>query len=220
MTDKFTVRDLLVYFMTGLFLFLILLNQIGYEKLLSFFNIDINEIIIEKNSFIAFLAGILLISALYILGHLVCAITLVITREIGHRCIDCIEKITKLEKSSPKFKGLKILIGIDFVINSNRVAGVLKKEGEGKTRDQFWKRVHELRHNDMAVSADYWNFMGDLFQGLSLICLFWALLCFCKSEWAVMIAAIVLMLLFWMRARYMAINFVKTVINTWDCKIE
>ena len=217
MTDKFTVRDLLVYFMTGLFLFLILLNQIGPEKLLEFFNIDINKTIIESNSFLAFLAGILLISALYILGHLVCAFTLVITKIIGEPCID---KISKLEKSLPKSKVLKILIGIDLVINRNRVAGVLKKEGNGKTRDQFWKRVHELRHNDTAVSADYWNFMSDLFHGLTLTCLFWAFLCGFNRECKTMIAAIFLMLLFWMRAKYMTKNFVTTIINTWDCKIE
>ena len=133
MTDKFTVRDLLVYFMTGLFLFLILLNQVGHEKLLEFFNID--ETMIKRNSF---WAGILLISALYILGHLVCAIRDVISREIGER--------------------LRILRPIYYVINGNRVSGIFRKGTyNGITIKQFWKRVHELRHYGRSDSADYWN---------------------------------------------------------------
>ena len=214
MTDKFTVRDLLVYFMTGLFLFLILLHQLGPERLFCFFNIDINKAIITDNSLLAFFAGFLLIPALYILGQLVCSVNGVISRIIGEKCIE--KELMKLEKSLPDSKRLKVIRIFDCAINGNRLRGVLKARGKGKTWDEFWKRVYKLRYNGKADSADYWNFMGDLFQCLTLICFVWVLLCAFKCEWIIIIS-IALTYLSWERAKQMKKNFVDTVINTWDC---
>jgi hypothetical protein len=110
MADKYTIRDFLVYFMLGLFLFISLWCWFG-DSLLEFFKLK--KININKNSN---LIVFLLIPGLYVLGHFVGAIDSFLFRV---EC--CILK--SLEGCLPKcFFNI-----LSNVIYGNVTKGILKK---------------------------------------------------------------------------------------------
>ena len=202
MTDKYTVRDFLVYFITGLFLLLTLLYRFGIS-LLEFFRITQTDI--KDNSA---LTVFLLIPLLYILGHIVHAIDLLLLKS-GQYIWKFKEKYSLKLK---KFKIFWIFNFFNFIISGNRVTGILNEKRQN--RGTFWKRVHELRHESKTSNSEYWYLMSDLHKGLALICIAWTILYLCECDKINTIISATLAFLFWIRARHMAKNFVSTINNT------
>ena len=202
MTDKYTVRDFLVYFITGLFLLLTILYRFGIS-LLEFFSITQTDI--KDNSA---LTVFLLIPGLYILGHIVHAIDLLLLKS-GQYIWSFKEKYSSKLK---KFKIFWIFNFFNFAISGNRVTGILNSKKQ--KRGTFWKRVHELRCEGKSGNSEYWYLMSDLNKGLALICIAWTIFYFCEYDKMNTIICATLAFLFWIRARHMAKNFVSTINNT------
>ena len=223
MSDKYTIRDFLVYFITGLFLLVTLLYRFG-TSLLGFFGITITDI---KDNYA--LTIFLLVPGLYILGHLVHAIDLLFLK--SGKCLWKLK--VKYSLKPKKFIMFWILNFFNFVFNGNRVTGILNAKpistsgkaaingnsvtdvlkAKKKIREQFWKRVHELRYKGKD-NLEYWYLMSDLFKGLTLICIAWTISYSYELDIVNIIMYATFAILFWYRARYMAKTFVSTINNT------
>ena len=207
MQDRFTIRDFLVYFITGLFLLITLLYSF-HNSLLDYFQISKQDI--KDNPA---LTVFLLIPILYLLGHLVHGIDLILFF-IGGKAFHQKKKYTH------KLKRWKIYWLIRFVItviNGYRIAGLLNNKNLETT--DFWKKVSKLQYNGKFSKAEYWNLMNDLLKGITLISLGWViyyLINFSKLELCIFVF---LTIIFWYRARHMATNFISTVNYTYEIAI-
>lgn len=199
MTDKYTIRDFLVYFITGLFLLVTLLYRFGIS-LLDFFRITTTDI--KDNSALTIF---LLIPGLYILGHFVHAIDLLLFK-IGLILWDFKEKHSLCLK---KCKIFWVFNFFSLVISGYRVSGILN----AKKRDicKFWKEAHKSLGEGKSGNSEYWHLMNDLFKGLTLICISWTIFYFYESCVIHSFISGILVFLFWYRARHMAKNFVSTI---------
>lgn len=205
MTDKFTLRDFLVFFLNGVFMLITLLYEFNYG-LLDFFKIDPNEI--EKNSTVTVF---LLVPGLYILGQFIHGLDLFFFK-LGRICNDFMNdhKIL-LEKCK-----LKILFKFfNYVINGNRVTGILDEKDQNI--QEFWRIVSKLQCDDKFNKSEYWYLTKDMFSGFSSILFFWSIYyCFVENDFLLVVISFTLALTCWYRARYMAANFITTVMNTYN----
>lgn len=203
MNDKFTVRDFLVYFLTGLYFLLTLINQF-HLSLLSYFLISKDDI--QQNSALTIF---LLIPGLYLLGQTIHGIDLVIFK-IG-RCIWDL-KVLK-GKCLKKYKLLGVINLFNFLINGNRISGILNSN-DLKTSD-FYENASELQYDGVYDRSEYWNLMNDLFKGLMLISLGWVVFYIFNFDKIYLALNIFLTIIFWYRSRHLGTNYITTVQNTY-----
>jgi hypothetical protein len=208
MQDKYTIRDFLVYFLTGLFLLLTLLNKFNHS-LLDYFTITKTDI--KDNSAVTIF---LLIPGLYILGHTVHGLDLA-TFKFGRLLWDF--KV-KHESKLKKFKVLWLFNRVNILVNGNKVTGILNSKNiKSKI---FWKKATRIQYEGKFDKLEYWLLMNDLFKGLSLISLGWTLFYSFKFSTIEFFFYCSLTVLFWYRARHFATNFVTTVNHTFDIATE
>lgn len=208
MEGKYTIRDFLVYFLTGLYLLLTLLYQFD-TTLLTVFHISKQDI--KENPVVTIF---LLIPGLYLVGHVVHGVDS-LAFKMGR-----IIYVTK-NKNQKRLKKIKVYWLFNLfssILNGTRVIGILDKKGI--TPKLFWKKVSILQYNSRFEKAEYWNLMKDLFLGLALISFSWVFYFFIHFTYIHFCSSLLLSLLFWYRARQMAVNFVSTVNNTYDIKSE
>lgn len=203
MADKYTIRDFLVYFLTGLFLLVTLMYKFD-RSLPDYFRITQTDI--KDNSALTIF---LLVPGLYILGHIVHGFDL-LTFKIGRYIWDFKEKH---KVNLKKFKMLCLFNAANFIINGNRVTGILNAIPQDTHK--FWQRASELQYQGKFDKSEYWNLMNDLFKGLTLISLGWTIFYYSDHDKLNAVVSLALAILFWYRARHMATNFVSTVNNTW-----
>lgn len=208
MADKYTIRDFLVYFLTGLFLLVTLMYKFD-SSLTDYFRISQTNI--KDNSALTIF---LLVPGLYILGHIVHGLDLV-SFKIG-RCLWDFKE--KYKVNLKKFKIFWLFNVANFIINGNRVTGILNSIPQDTHK--FWKQASELQFQGKFDRAEYWNLMNDLFKGLSLISIGWTVFYYTHNDKLNAVASVILAILFWYRARHMATNFVSIVNNTWNAKEE
>lgn len=204
MTDKYTLRDFLVYFLTGFFMLLTLINE--YENaLFVFFNINLS--FIEKNSVITIF---LLVPGLYLLGQIIHGIDLLIFK-IGRLVSDSINKYTDKHKRLMFLWFFKI---VNFLINGNRVIGIL--EQNKLNIHDFWKKAAKLQSVDKYSKSEYWYLTNNLFTGLSLIIFGWLIYFIFDKDIDLIVISLFLLIICWYRARHFATGYVTTINNTWE----
>jgi hypothetical protein len=185
MDSKFTIRDFLVYFLTGLFLLLSLLYQFK-GRLFYFF--DINTSLIKDASalYIFFL-----LPGLYLLGHFVQSVDHLVNI-IMHRLYQ--------QKIAPKLFIPFLSYRIDFQVTKAKLSV-----------DAFWKNCSKLIINNAYEHPHYWNLMHQLFEGLTLITSGWCIYFLYHLLFKKFLLAFFLTIVFWLRAKRMAELFIKTV---------
>ncbi|MBS1780111.1 MAG: hypothetical protein JST70_12340 [Bacteroidetes bacterium] len=202
MEDKFTLRDFLVYFATGLFFLLVLLRTFD-NTLLKFFNIEKSDIK-DNEALVIFL----LLPGLYLIGHFIHGLDLVLFK-LGRYFWDLKSSYsTKLKK----FKVLWIVNFLVLILNGYRVTGMLNKKGI--IPNEFWVKVSRLQYDGKFEKAEYWNLMNDLFKGLTLVSFCWLLFVLYHFRWFDFWLSLLFTFVFWNRARHMVVNFVSTTMNT------
>lgn len=205
MNDKFTFRDFLAYFLTGMALIIGLLI-VNYEIIYRILNPNSQEYEAQKNllSFIkdnnTFLA-LASIPFIYFIGQIVHSID-TIFYFFGRF----------LWRVSGKFDnrgiagtlGKKVLSILIALINGYRVTGTLNRMKIDV--ETFWQKSAKLQVANQYASSEYWYVMNDLFKGLTLIsfCLF----IFYSAWWKLLL---ILTFLFALRAKYFAENFIRSV---------
>lgn len=200
MNDKYTLRDFLVYFSTGIYLLLTVL----YEFKLTFLKFfSISQIDILENKTITIF---LLIPTLYLIGQIIHGIDLVFFK-IGRFIWDL-----KVYWDKRNFWFASILITLlNFIFNGHRISGNLNRLYV-PTKD-FWIMASNLQLKDIYSKVEYWNIMNDLFKGLTLISIFWIMYYSIHYSFNNRLFYIVISLIFWYRARHMAVNFISSTRN-------
>ncbi|MFN0200940.1 MAG: hypothetical protein ACKVTZ_05440 [Bacteroidia bacterium] len=205
MNDKFTFRDFLVYFLTGIALIIGLLI-VNYEIIYRTLNPDSQEFEAQKNllSFFkdnnTFLA-IASIPLIYFIGQIIHSVDTIVYF-FGRL----------LWRASGKFDnhgiagafGKNVLSVLIALINGYRITGTLNRMKIDV--ETFWRKTAKLQIANQYASSEYWYVMNDLFKGLTLIsfCLF----LFYSAWWKLLL---ILTFLFALRARYFAENFIRSV---------
>ncbi|ABG58448.1 hypothetical protein [Cytophaga hutchinsonii] len=204
MTDKYTIRDFFAYLLIGIFLLLTLLFEFK-ASLFHFFQIS-QRGIKDNPATILFL----LIPGLYLLGHIVHGVDLIITK-IGMYIWDFKKKSYKsiLIKRTLSF--------LNFVVNGYRQVGILNSQStQINNHISFRKKVCELQYEGKYSSSEYWNLMNELFKGLTLITFGWSIYYLTQCILNYSLIYFLLTCLFWYRARFMVVNYVSMVNNTYN----
>jgi hypothetical protein len=208
MKDKYTVRDFLVYFLTGLFLLLTLLYKFN-NLLLEYF--DVSKADIKDNSVITVF---LLIPGLYIVGHIIHGFD-----SVTYKCGRHIWRIRiKKKQTLKKYKIFWLFSILNRILNGNKVAGILNlKEIKSKS---FWMQAAKLQNEGKFDKSEYFFLMNDLFKGLTLISFGWTIFYCCHYSKPQLIFSAGLSILFWFRARHFAVVFVQSVSNLYKASLN
>jgi len=207
MTDKFTLRDFLVYFTTGS-LAVISLSILFFKPLFDEISLFMaNHMYIKEFSS---LFTILLIPFLYFIGHIIHGIDYQTLK--SYKFIH--ERLT--EKGWRKcFIIERIRIFLHFVMYKNRVIESIlnenKKNNTWKSEDHFLIDCAILQKDGKFSSAEYWHTLNDLFKGLTIIFLFSFIIAFLTFQIIIGILFFGLYLICYFRAIQFAEFFVKTV---------
>ena len=194
MENKFTIKDFLVYYLTGFYVVIVLA--------LLFLKVDsISFCLLEKYSTLIIIFSIPLI---YLIGQTTHGIDLIL-----------FEIAISLWKFNFNNKFLKSL---RYYFNTLHVDGIVIIKNSD--RDLFWKKVNRLQIKNKYSHLDYWILMNDLFKGLfivSFISLIVSILFLNKIN---IITFLLLSIIFFHRASVMALNFYKNVLLTWEISEE
>lgn len=210
MTTNFTFRDFFVYLLSGLTLIICL----G-----SIFIVDIFKISVEffsKYQFVnnfSFLVSILLIPAIYVLGHIIGSISynslkLYVWLDNGY---------FKRPISPCKFF---ILTKLSQILYNQRVVSAILKSIRLATPDlpfhtvrEFWTACATLQIEKIYSPAEYWYVLNELFNSINLIFFFSTIISFITGHWILGTIYFVLTIFAFNRAKQYAGHFVQTVAN-------
>lgn len=207
MTDKFTLRDFLVYFTTGS-LAVISLSILFFKPLLNEISLFlVNHMYIKEFSSLLI---VLLIPFLYFIGHIIHGIDYLTLK--SYKFIH--KKLT--EKGWRKCFIIEwIRIILHFVMYKNRVVESIlnenRKNNTWKSEDFFWIDCAVLQKDGKFTSAEYWHTLNDLFKGLTITFLLSFIIAFLTCQIIIGILFFGLYLICNFRAMQFAEFFVKTV---------
>ncbi|MBK6997867.1 MAG: hypothetical protein IPH31_24395 [Lewinellaceae bacterium] len=187
--DKFTIRDILVFFITGL-VGLLLFSILYQTNVIEFYNE--NRSAIMETSTIILLIGSPIV---YLLGHFISSMEDVLFM-FG-------KKARTLAKRFWVFKPL------DFLFNGYRVQTLLL-EFEISTRD-FWKMYSKAQINNSSSISEYWHIMSDLFKNIFTITFFAILYSFWWCNYKITILFIIIAIGSWYRSKVFSRQFVLSV---------
>lgn len=187
MTDKFTIRDFLVYSLVGLTASIIFYT---YEPAL------VNSALNGLKDFSDF-ATIIFVPVFYFIGHIVMGVDDILLNNILYRPI----KKRKIKKSNWFWKTYT------YLLFGYRNQG-LKKSNEIED-DEFLKICDKLIADNQYEKAEYYQVMSDLFKGV-FICLITSIiyrLFNCNyNSWEIGITAIV-----WYRSRAFSSYYIRYI---------
>lgn len=188
MSEKYTFRDFMVYFLSGLYLLLTLLYEFDIS-LLKYFKIE-KEDIMRNPSLTIFL----LIPGLYLLGQVVHGIDLLVFK-IGRY----------IEDYSIRNNNWW-LDRLNCFFNGNRITGIITKKVD-PSNEEFWKLA--IKYN--SSKSEYWLVINDLLKGLYIISMFWLFYNLLTCNFGISLIFFFLTFIFWYRGRHTATNYVSSV---------
>lgn len=192
MNDKYTFRDFLVYFMSGIIgVFILLINF--REGLSGFVNTN-KDLIKDADTVILLLS----IPLFYFIGHIIHGVDTLLfyagrpLRELSEKCI-CLKPF-------------------NLVINGHRVSNTLHQKKLDYVN--FWKECAKLQNKKLFGASEYWYVLNDFFKGIYVVTWIAIIISIKNLEYCIALAFLMLNFLFWMKARMYAHHFVNTVNNT------
>jgi hypothetical protein len=207
MSDKFTLRDFLVYFTTGT-VTLLSIDLLFFSELLT-----ILSDFFEKYKFATDFSGLLIVLAvplIYFIGHLI--------HGLGFFSLKTYILIHKKlnEWNLRKHKIIEwIRLILHFFMYKNKVINSIIQENKDKktwnNEEEFWIDCAKLQKDGKFASSEYWYTLNDLFKGLYTIFLISSIIAFvtCKIGLGFIFTGLFLICHF--RAIQFADYFVKTV---------
>lgn len=186
MTEKFTLRDILVYTLLGLI-------SLFFTYL--YFPFEIKSTVTDSKDY-SDLTVLLLIPFSYLLGHILMSLDDLIFNGILLR---------RFPKDNPlKNKFWKFY---NFLFFGYRNIGIRNKEGI--TNETFLKICDKLISENKYEKAEYYQVMSDLFKGLFLIILISIMADF--YFWRFELWKFVLIILVWYRAKMFSSYYVRMI---------
>ena len=189
MSDKFTVRDFLVYTLVGTFGF-VLIHFHENEK----FNSQIISYI-SISSFVIIFVPILL----YLFGHIIMGIDDILFNKI-------FSLLLKKKKHKTASSALKVY---NYLLFGYRNQGVKWVENINDTK--FLKKCDKLIKRNQYDKAEYYLIMSDLFKGIFL-CLTISII-FDMINLKYSYLKILVLIITWYRARIFSTYYVKMIIR-------
>lgn len=190
--EKFTIRDFLVFFSTGLIG--VSFYYILHQSIVNDFLVKNKENLKEINSFYYFAT----IPILYVLGHLIQAIE------------DIFYLIGKyVSIATNKYK---IFTPLNFLLNGHRVQNVFYKNNV-EARD-FWRMCSRVQLRNQYGFAEYWYVMSDFFKSLYALTICFVLYSIWWCDIKITILFFVIATLTWYRSKVFSHYFVRTILDT------
>ncbi|MBS9770789.1 MAG: hypothetical protein J7F05_10020 [Trichodesmium erythraeum GBRTRLIN201] len=211
MESKFTIRDILVYFLTGLafIVFLLPLIQDDFTSLISESS-ESPESEKSNNRYLTVI-NLLIIPVIYILGHIVDSIDIIRTNWLA-----------KLFEPTKKNNILnKVKTFLYFLIVGDRIKGVLYFKGLNSNEsfteqfNSYWKKVNFIQTQDKYRYSEYLEVMKDLFNSLQSALLISIIYGMFISKWPIVFVYVILMILFWQKSNHYARSLTNSVSNTY-----
>ena len=192
MNEKFTIRDFIVYFLTGFLFFLVF--AIVYPDFV-FKNLEKNEKYLN-------LIGFSALPTFYIIGHLIHAIDVGVFSSLG--------------KKAKKFNDKKNNLFSSFLhqlLNGHRIRGVLKTEWEVKLKMEkdFEDTVCFCSQSNLFSEAKYWSYLNDKFKGFVLILVVFSVSTIVRDEPCLGVILLSFAVLFRQRGRFFGIYYVNSI---------
>ncbi|HLP38079.1 hypothetical protein [Lacibacter sp.] len=212
MTTNFTLRDFFVYLLSGLTL-LICLGTIFHAELFR-----LTVIFFDKYDFVkefSFLVTILLIPAIYLLGHIIGSLSYGSLQFF----VWTDKKFKKSGKQIPKWKYF-ILIKLQQLFYRQRVVYAVIKwtksdssEKPFKSVAEFWTSCAKLQIEKIYTPAEYWYVLNELFNSINLIFFISTIISFLNKQWILGILYLVMTIFAFKRAKQYAAHFIQAVVN-------
>lgn len=201
MENKFTLRDFLVYLLTGFSVVIFYLPLMFKESIQTFKE---NQALFKDFSatFVIFL-----LLAFYLIGHIIQSVDLMryfIVKKLLHKMS---------VSDSNKFK--RFFVG--FLAN-NRVIGVL--HFEGKIHSEFQKKVYTLQAQGKFSGSEYWYSLKDLFHGLEIVALGFTIWAFFLEKYIFLFIYFFIAISFWLEARFYSKEYVESVEFSFEANKE
>lgn len=207
MSDKFTLRDFLVYFTTGT-LALLSVGFLFFNEILTFITN-----FFEKYKFMTDFSGLLIVLAvplIYFIGHLIHGFDFLLLKTY---------KFIHKKLNNWNLRKYKIIEWIRhilyFFMYKYKVVNSIIQENKynmtWNSVEEFWMDCAKLQKVDKFASSEYWYTLNDLFKGLYITFLFSSIIAYvrCKIELGLIFTGLFLISHF--RAVQFAEYFVKTV---------
>lgn len=188
MTDKFNIRDFLVYFISGSVFFV--------SVLLPFYdNSELRSLLVLISKHYIELFIFLSIPILYVIGHLINSFDFILNR-LGQRKI--------IKKIKPIF----------LLLNGHRIT--YEYESNKESAASFWNKVGALQLKNAFSSTEYWLILNDLHKVIHLTFSLSMILSIIYAKYILFIVFLILSILMWYRAKVFAKFFVKNVRRNFD----
>ena len=196
-TDKFTIRDFFVFFLSGISVFLCYCF-VEFDYILNWWktvdNNDTKAFIKENSTAI----GLLSIPVFYFIGHLV------------HGIDDLFNHYSKRIKKQINFiKSNWFTRWLNKICFKNRINGYLEMNNEDV--EAFWQKCAYIQVYSNFQSIDYFYVMNELFKGLTITCFAFCLYAFIKIKFIQGGFMIFFTIIFWERAHYFVKRFLFAV---------
>ena len=199
MDERLTLRDLIVFFISG-FLFTAIFIITYYDILLEHYE-QINTS--DSHSFLKKIDGTLILAAgipsLYVIGHFVHAIDSVIFSNLGL-------VFQRLYKKHPNF----FTKSIHRLFNGHRIRGII---------DDYWTINEDLLVADAKCvnqptlynEARYWSFLNDTLKAYVLVFLVFVIVAFARDKLLMGVVYLLFLILFRYRGRLFGIYYVQSI---------
>lgn len=145
MTDKFTLRDFFVFFLSGLAVFFcVLLTSINETiDAIKWLDLEKNAVIKAFLKDYSTLIGLLTIPLFYFIGQIV--------HGVDDMFYSSVKGIRSLFKISPKSR---FRININDIFDCNRINGILERNNV--EIEKFWYKFARLQRENIFLTSDYW----------------------------------------------------------------
>ena len=193
MSEKLTYRDILVYTLNGM----ISIVLIGFVYRENIYNYFFNEEIFNSE-FIFFM----LIPISYLIGHLILSIDNLIFMRFLNKGFR--EKLINSKCKLQKF--------IHNLIFGYRIVGAKDRKWQ-KQYGEFELICAILKNKEKYTQAERFFILSDSFKGLIIIEFIIIILTLQKSDWTYLIVSLIVLFLFYLRAREYSNKYINEIIR-------
>lgn len=194
MEFKITLRDVMVYFITGVS-FLVFAITMHFWNRLEALKAMAGQLAENNVLLLISLAGI------YVVGQVV-------------QSVDAARYFFAIRIIKPRMneKSWRLTRFILLCMTGDRIAGVMQP---GESREDFWKKAYYLQVKDKYGYSDYWYVAKDLLNGMETAAILLMPYALWAGQYIFAIIFFIMAILFWIKSRLVARDYVTSVCETY-----
>lgn len=186
MENKITLKDFLVYFLTGFYCSILFLiykrSEINFSEITKFY-----EHFKDDSIFIT----LLIIPIVYLIGQIIHSLDYIIFK--------LTMKLWQVNSRNRIFNVIKI------TFSKIHVDGIVKINNENS--NEFWLSINKIQITNNYAHIEYWLLMNDLFKGILQVCVIFSIFCLINFDLTYFLLLLSLTIIFYYRANLMADKF-------------